>query len=122
MSGYDYNQYNVGLANMLVVSTTDVNYQTVLPFIIGDAEQRCYRDLDLLNTVVRDTTGAFTPGNRDFNLPAANGTFEVVDSIYAITPAGATTGNGSRVDLVPASRQFINILYPSSTGSGVPQY
>jgi len=122
MSGFDYNQFNVSFANMLVVSTTDVNYQTMLPFAIGDAEQRCYRDLDLLNTVVRDLTGVLTAGNRGFNLPAANGTFEVVDSIYVITPVGTTADNGTRNEVIPASRQFINVLYPSVIGSGVPQW
>jgi len=122
MSGFDYNQFNVSFANMLVVSTTDVNYQTMLPFAIGDAEQRCYRDLDLLNTVVRDSSAAFSTGTRAFNLPStSNGPFEVVDSIYVITPAGTTNPDqGTRNELMPASRPYLNATYPSSNGSGVP--
>lgn len=120
---YTYTSWVTQLANLLVVASTDVGFQTMLPGCIDDVEQRCYRELDLLNTVVRDSSTSFVAGARDFNLPAANGTFYVVDSIYAITPAGQTTANaGTRNELVPASRPFINSLFPSSTGSSVPGY
>jgi len=118
-----YTTYVVSLGNLLVVSTTDAGFQTVLPNIIDDAEQRLYRELQLLNTVARDTSTTFVAGSRDFSLPSTNGTFYVVDSIYAITPAGQTTPNlGTRNYLTPASRSFIDALFPSVTGSGVPQY
>jgi hypothetical protein len=119
----NYTSYVVSLGNILVVSTTDIGFTTVLPNIIDDAEQRLYRDLQLLNTVAKDTSTAFVTGQRDFNLPSSNGTFLVVDSIYAITPAGTVNPNlGTRNYLLPASRSFIDALYPSSSGSGVPQY
>ncbi len=120
---YSYNQYVVNLANMLVVSTTDTGYTTVLPSIIDDAEQRIYRDLDIANTVMRDSSAAFTTGTRTFNLPAINGTFYVINEFYAITPVGTTNPDlGTRVGLTPVSRPFLDALYPSSNGSSVPQY
>jgi hypothetical protein len=50
-----YNTFVTSLANLIVVSPVDVGYVTALPNIIDDAEQRLYRELDLLSTVTRDT-------------------------------------------------------------------
>lgn len=119
----NYTNYVQSLENLLVVSTTDVGFLAVLPNIIDDAEQRLYRELQLLNTVTRDISTTFVAGTRNFNIPSLNGTFYVVDSIYAITPAGTSNPElGTRNYLTPASRSFIDALFPSSAGSGVPQY
>ena len=120
---YNYSQYQAGLANLLVIPSSDPNYQTVLPNVIDDAEQRIYRDLDLLNTIIIDSSAAFATGTRSFTLPAANGTFVVTEHVYAITPAGTVNpDNGTRNVLNPASRDVLDVLFPSSTASGVPQY
>jgi hypothetical protein len=119
----NYTQYVSSLANLLPVPVSDAEFQAALPNGIDDAEQRLYRDLQLLNTVVRDASTAFSINTRTFNLPSAQGTFYVVDSIYAITPAGTVNPDlGTHNYLTPASRSFIDALFPSSNGSGVPQY
>lgn len=119
----NYTQYVNSLVNLLPVPASDAGFLTALPNAIDDAEQRLYRELQLLNTVVRDFSTAFTPGTRTFNLPSAQGTFYVTDSLYAITPAGQPSPDlGTRNQLVPASRPFIDALFPNSNGSGVPQY
>jgi hypothetical protein len=119
----NYTQYVNSLSNLLVVPASDSGFQLALPNIIDDAEQRLYRELQLLNTVVRDSSIAFTINTRTFNLPSAQGTFYVVDSIYAITPAGTVNPDlGTHNYLTPASRSFIDALFPSSAGSGVPAY
>jgi hypothetical protein len=119
----NYTTYVQSLANNLVVSSTNADFQGALLNIIDDAEQRLYRELQLLNTVVRDSSIAFTTNTRTFNLPSAQGTFYVVDSIYAITPAGTVNPDqGTHNYLTPASRSFIDALFPSSAGSGVPAY
>jgi len=118
-----YTTYVQSLANNLVVSSTNADFQGALLNIIDDAEQRLYRELQLLNTVTRDTSATFITNTRSFILPSSIGTFYVVDSIYAITPAGQSSGDlGTRNYLTPASRSFIDALYPSSNGSGVPAY
>lgn len=118
-----YSSFVTAFANMLVVPSSDPNFQTMLPSSIDDAEQRLYRDLDLLNTIVKDSSAAFSTGTRSFDLPATNGTFYVVDSIYAITPSGTVNPDlGTRSELLPASRPYLTATYPSSNGSGVPQY
>jgi hypothetical protein len=119
----NYTQYVNSLSNLLVVQTSDSGFQLALPNIIDDAEQRLYRELQLLNTTVRDSSIAFTTNTRTFNLPSAQGTFYVVDSIYAITPAGTVNPDlGTHNYLTPASRSFIDALFPSSAGSGIPAY
>lgn len=119
----NYTAFITILANELVVPVADSNYTTQLPQIIDGGEQRCYRELDLLNTIVRDSSAALSTGTRQFNLPSTNGTFVVVESVNVITPSGQSNPDlGTRNTLVPASREVLNFLYPSSTGSTVPTY
>lgn len=118
-----YNQYVTDLANLLVVPTSDPGYITVLPNIIDDAEQRLYRELNLLNTIARDSSATLSTGTRNFNLPSSIGTFVVTESLNVITPAGVTNPElGTRNTLTPISREVLDVLWPSSTGSTVPQY
>lgn len=116
-----YSSYVTSLANLFPVASSDPGYQTVLPNIIDDAEQRCYRELQLQNTVVTDTS-TFATGQRVFNLPTTVGTFLVVDRINVITPVGSITSNSVRNSLVPMEPGCLDMLWPSSTGSTVPQY
>ena len=47
----------------------------------------------------------------------------VVDELNVITPAGTVNpDSGTRNALVPASEEMLNFLWPSVTGSTVPQY
>ena len=118
-----YSSYVTSFANLLVVPTSDPNFQTMVPNAIDDAEQRLYRELQLLNTVQRDSSSSFATGTRAFALPSSLSTFFVVESIYAITPFGAATPDqGTRNFLTPSSRGHIEAAFPNSNGSGVPQY
>ena len=116
----DYNTYVTTLANMLVLpSTTDPNYQQVLPAIISDASQRIRRDLDLLSDIVRDSTGALTANSRNFTFPQH---IVVSESLNVFTPSGTTT---NRNQLVPVTREFLDAIWPneaSTTTPSVPQY
>lgn len=119
----NYSSYVSSLANLAPTVTGDPGFQTDLANIIDDAEFQCYTDLDLLNTVVSDASAALSTGTRSFNLPSANGTFVVTQSFNVITPAGTTNPDlGTRNPLLPISKEALTFLYPSSTGSGVPQY
>ena len=121
--GMTYNSFVTSVANMMPVPTTDPNFQTMLPDAITDAELRLYRVLDLVDTSQRDSSATLTAGNRNFNLPSTNGTYIVTDEINVITPASATTADGgTRNQLVPCSDEMLNALWPSVSGSTVPQY
>ena len=119
---YTYSSWISSFANNLVIPLTDPDFAIMVPNAIDDCEQWAYRELQLLNTVYSDSGGQFVTGTRAQGLPSTNGTFYVINSIYAITPAGATTGNGTRNPLTPVGRDFLDWTYPSSTASGVPQY
>ena len=115
-----YAQWVAELANLCVIDASDTNFVANLPSTIDDAEQRIYRDLDLLNTVVRDT-GTLSVGTRSFTLPQNLGRFVVTNGFNVITPAGTTNpDSGTRNQLVPCSRDVLDLLWPSTTGAGVP--
>ena len=119
-----YTTYQNSLVNLMPVpSSADPGFQLALPNCIDDAEQRLYRELDLLNTVTRDSSSAFSTGTRTFILPQSNGTPFVTNSLYAITPAGQSNPDlGTRNPLLPVSRDFLDYTFPSATASGVPSY
>ena len=122
MSIPDYSTYVNQLSTFLEIDSTDVNFQAALANIIDDSEQRIYRELDLLDTVVRDSSAALISGNRSFTLPSTLGRFVVTEEINVITLAGTTPDNGTRNSLVPSSREMLDMLYPSVTGATVPTY
>ena len=66
---YNYSGYVTDLANLLVVPQNDPGFMTALPNIIDDAEQRIYRELNLLSTSVRDSSANLTANSRNFVLP-----------------------------------------------------
>lgn len=115
-----YTQFVSDLANFIVVPVNDSAFAAALPNIIDDAEQRLYRELDLLATRVT-ATGPFVAGNRNFTLPTSNGTFVVVEQFNVITPDATTDPElGTRNPCDPASKEALDALWPSATGAGVP--
>lgn len=103
-----YNSFVSTLANMLVIPSNDANYLAAMPAIIDDAEQRIYRELDLLATIVRDTSGTLTANNRNFTFPQH---IVVSESINIFTPVGTTT---NRHALIPTTREFLDAVYPDN--------
>lgn len=115
-----YAQFVTDLANFLVVPESDAAYLLAIPNIIDDAEQRLYRELDLLSTRVT-ATGALTANDRRFTLPTGSGTFVVVEQMNAITPVTTTNPDlGTRNPMIPSSKEVLDALWPSVTGAGVP--
>ena len=115
---YTYTTFVAALATELVVPQTDTDFNNALPQIIDDAEQRCYRDVDLLSTVVSDVSGVTTPNNRYFYLPQALGRFVVVEGINVLV-------SGVQYPLTPVSREALPFLWPSNTapsGATIPSY
>jgi len=119
---YTYSTYVSALATMVVTDATNAAFLSILPSCIDYAEQRIYRELDLFVTNVT-VAGQVTSSNRNFVLPATSGTFVVMDYINILTPVGSDASSGTRVSLMPVSRDTLDILYPSShVGTGIPQY
>lgn len=101
----DYDTYVSQLSNLMVIPSTDANFTTFLPGCIDYAEQRIYRELDLLNVRVTDDTGRFTNSDREFTLPSAQGTFIVVETMNVLD------NEGNRMQLVPVTKEFVDIVY-----------
>lgn len=104
-----YSTFVTSLANMLVIPPTDDNFLAMIPNAIDDAEQRIYRELDLLSTIVRDTSSALTANSRNFTFPQH---IVVSESLNIFTPAGTTT---NRRQLIPVSREFLDAVYPDDS-------
>ena len=116
-----YTTYVDQVANIMAVDSTTSQFQTMLPGMIDYAEQRIYRELDLLNTVTRDSTLSLTSNNRNFALPVtANGIFITVQGINVITPAGNVPETGTRNALQPTTRDFLDTVWNSPGGADVP--
>jgi len=123
MSSLNYTSYVQQISNLLVIGSTDANFITMLPGMIDYSEQRIYRELDLLYTQQTDSTTAVSSGNRNFTLPTSVGTFIICDNINIITPAGTAASSGTRVQLTPTSREFLDIVYPSGQdNTGTPEF
>lgn len=119
----NYTQYVTELANFFPISSGDANFSTFLPGNVEYAEQRIYRELDLLFTQVTDDSAALSSGVRNFTLPTTQGTYITADQMHVLTPVGALSSNGTRNSLVCVSPEFIDVTYPSGTQfTGVPKY
>ena len=121
-----YASFTTQLSNFLVIPAGDPNLTLAIPSIIDDAEQRAYRELDLLNTIYRDSSVVLTAGLRTYaenTSIAGNGPFLVTQELNVITPAGTTNPDlGTRNPLLPATKEMLDFLYPNSTGQGIPVY
>lgn len=116
-----YSTYVAQIGNLMALDTTTSEFQTMLPGMIDYAEQRIYRELDLLSTVVRDNTGVLVANNRNFALPStSNGPFVTVQGVNVITPVNTTADNGTRHPLQPVSRDYLDLVWNSSTGATLP--
>lgn len=105
---YTYATFTTALATELAISETDADFVTMLPTFIDDAEQRIYRELDLLTASVT-LNGTMTPNSRLFTLPSSSGHVLMVDAINVFD------GDGLRHPTLPASREVIDFLWPTET-------
>jgi len=117
-----YTTYVAQISNLMVIGSTDANFLVMLPGMIDYAEGRCYRELDLLATRTTTTT-TLSSGNRNVTLPTSAGTYRVIENVNVITTVGEGSSNGTRAQLIPTSRDFIDSVYPSGqSNTGVPLF
>lgn len=124
-----YTTYLNSIANLMPIEATNTAFLLDLPNIIADAEGRIYRDLDLLYEMVSDSSSILTGGSRILTLPISTATFgptgpfEVIDGINIITPSGTSNPElGTRNAALPISKEYLDVAWPNSTGSTVPQF
>lgn len=116
-----YTTYVSQISNIMAVSSTTTQFQTMLPGMIDYAEQRIYRELDLLQTVIRNTSGALVTNVRTFSLPTNLGVFVTVQGINIATPVGTPIDSGQRIILNPVAREYIDSVWNSNINTGTPQ-
>lgn len=114
---YTYNSFVLALANEMVVNPTGSNFLLQLPTIIDQAEQQIYRDVDLLSTVIRDSSATLSAMDRNFTLPSGQGRFVTVTGMNVMTPAGATD---MRNPMVLQSRDVVDFFWPSDLTTALP--
>jgi hypothetical protein len=107
---YTYSTFVTALSAALVVEPDDTDFVTLLPTIIDDAEQRLYRELDLVATSVI-TPATMTIDSRFLTLPATNGHIVVVDAINIVDIS-------QRYPLKPATLDVIDYVWPSDVHVG----
>lgn len=105
---YTYAQYVTALATEAVIQESNAGFVAILPTIIDEAEQQCYRDLGLLATIITDSSASTTPAQRAFTLPTASGRFVVVESMNVLD-------SGNRTPLSKISREAADTFWPSET-------
>lgn len=105
------------MMNLLVIASPSSDYDAMEPQMIENAQNRIQRDLDLINTVVRDATITTTPGIRTVSIPAG---FVVVEAVNIVSPPGSAPDAGVRVPLTPVSRAYLDTVWSSTAGSGIP--
>lgn len=115
---YNYASLIAALETTAVIQSTDPNWLAIQATILDQAEQRAYRDLDLINCIVRDTSASLSSNSRNFTLPQSLGYFRTVKAINVVV-------NGVRHPLRPVSIHFIDATCPSDAAlstPSVPQY
>lgn len=103
----------------LVVDTGSSDFTAILPQAIAYAENRCYRELDMLSTRGTSSPVTLTVGSRSATCPA---TISVVQGISLLTPAGNSPPTATRVPLERTSMDFIDSFYGDETATGTPLF
>lgn len=116
-----YTTFVSQLSNIMAADSTTTQFQTMLPGLIDYTEQRIYRELDLLSTIVRDSSAALTANDRNFTLPSGQGRFVTVQGVNVITPVSTAPDAGTRNFLSPKSRDYLDAVWNSASGSTVPR-
>jgi hypothetical protein len=122
--GLTWTSYQTQMATLAVTSVTDPNFVSILSAMIDNAELRICQDLDLLSNQQTSTTFACVTGASSLTIPVdSNGQppFVTIENVNVITPAGTSNPDlGTRNPCLPASKEVIQNLWPSSAGAGVP--
>lgn len=114
---YTYDSFvDAAMAAFTNIPTTGPNanaaFLAAMPTIIDQAEQKIYADLQLLATIVRDTSASTVANTRNFTLPAPSGAaqFTVLQSVNIINGA-------DRIPVLKCSREVMDFIWPSDTGT-----
>lgn len=114
----NYDTLTSSLQNLLV-DNGSTDYTQILPQAIAYAENRLYRELDLLSCRGSDVSVTLSTTTRNATCPA---TISVVEGISYLTPAGNAPPNATRNGIERASLDFIDGMYGNEATQGTPLY
>ena len=103
--------YVTQIATMAVVQPTDDAFVIILPQMITYAENRIYRDLDLL---ISQTTNNYALSGNNVDVPAS--------SLITVQNIVLSDGSGNSYPLLPITRDFANNVYGNDSITGEPKY
>ena len=106
-----YNGYVTALSTMAVVQATDVNFLSLLPQALNYAELRIQRDLNLLALQYENDAYVLASGSNLIHLS--------VDDFVTVQSIAATVGT-RKIQLAPASKEYIQSVWDDSSVSGPP--
>jgi len=114
---YTYSTLTAAVAAALTVDAGDADFVALLPTIIDDAEQRCYRELDLMtaNVTVPQT---LTPNSRLNAIPTSSGHMLVIDAINVFSATGARFSPPVKM----VSREVVDYFWPNETAPSSASY
>ena len=122
---YDYDSFQLALASEMVIPNNDVtnaNFQIILPTIIDYAEQRIYRELDLIYASSTQTA-TMTAGSRILDLSGLSPYILIIEDINIITPSTTTNADlGERNQTYPVTKEWLDAVWGNSAVTGVPKY
>jgi len=107
---YNYNTLVTAVATALTVDPGDSDFQALVPTIFDDAEQRCYRELDLVSASVT-AMATLTANSRVNPIPTGSGHMLVIDAINIFSATGVRFSPPVKM----ASRDVIDYFWPSDT-------
>ena len=108
----NYLEYAMTIANQVPVDKSSTQFQSFLPAAINYAEQRIYRELNLLTTRIRNSSSTCTANSRSFTIPNATGSipFTTVTEISIIVA-------GNRNVLMSAAKKLVDTVAPTDTAT-----
>ncbi len=123
--GYNFSQWINAVAVLLqydqeIIDATSASpssnaaFNTFYPRAIEYAEQRIYREVDLLLTRVTDSTGSLTANNRTFTLPTDQGVYVVLEQLSVLV------GGVAQPPMLPVAKEALEALWPSDVAAGTP--
>lgn len=114
----NYNTFVSTIANLSALDSTQPEFIQIMPQVIAYAEDRIYREIDLLSTTYINDASNLTALNRSFTLPTAPyGDFLTVQGINVLY------GNGpQRQQLQPVAMAYLNAVWGSPTNAALPEY
>ena len=106
-----YDSYVLQITNIMAVNPNTTQFQTMLPGMIDYAEQRLYRELNLIYTRAT-TTGTLGANTRSFTLPNATGSIPYI----TVSNVNAIVG-GERSPLQHFPSNVVDYLAPKDAAS-----